>query len=74
MRELVHQDSQFIIASHSPILMAYPNARILLLDDNGYRPTPYQQTEHYQITRAFLEDPEEGVKKAFAGEDPNSSD
>jgi predicted ATPase len=65
-RELVHQDSQFIIATHSPILLAYPNARILALDGLGFRATPYEETDPYQIMRAFLENPAEGVKKAFA--------
>jgi predicted ATPase len=65
MRELVHQDSQFIVATHSPILLAYPNARILVLDSDGYRKTLYTETEHYRITRAFLDDPEQGLKSAF---------
>ena len=57
LHELVNLDSQFIIATHSPILMAYPNASILSLDDN-LREIPYQETEHYQITKAFLGNPE----------------
>lgn len=66
MRELVLQESQFIIATHSPILLAYPNAKILLLDQNGYRPVKYEETEHYQVTRRFLNDPEEALKSIFA--------
>jgi predicted ATPase len=66
MRELVLQDSQFIVATHSPILLAYPNARILVLDAEGYHETAYTDTEHYRITRAFLENPEEGVRRVFA--------
>ncbi len=58
MHSLVQQQSQFIIATHSPMLMAYPNAQILLLSDNGLQPIGYKQTEHYQITRSFLENPE----------------
>ena len=65
MRELVLQESQFIIATHSPIL-AYPNAKILLLDQNGYKPARYEDTEHYQLTRRFLSDPEEALKAVFA--------
>jgi predicted ATPase len=57
MHELVEQDSQFIIATHSPILMAYPHASILSLDDQ-LQEVPYQQTEHYRITKAFLGNPD----------------
>ena len=66
MRELVLQESQFIIATHSPILLAYPNAKILLLDQSGYRSVRYEDTEHYQITRRFLNDPERALKAVFA--------
>lgn len=58
MHSLVQKQSQFIIATHSPILMAYPDAQILLLSDDGLQPIGYKQTEHYQITRSFLENPE----------------
>lgn len=52
--DLVHQQSQLVIATHSPILLAYPNAIIYVLSDEGMKVTPYEETEHYQITRAFL--------------------
>ncbi|MCD7098422.1 AAA family ATPase [Stenotrophomonas sp. MMGLT7] len=51
---LVRQGSQFIIATHSPILLAYPNARILKFDENGIAEVAYEQTEHYALTRDFL--------------------
>ena len=66
MRELVLQESQFIIATHSPILLAYPNAKILLLDQHGYKPVKYEETEHYQVMRRFLNDPEGALKTVFA--------
>lgn len=56
--DLVKRESQFIIATHSPILMAFPGAEILEFSENGIRPAAYRETEHYQITRRFLEDPE----------------
>ena len=56
--ELVKQDSQFIIATHSPILMAYPGAEILEFSGDGIRSAAYRETEHYQVTRRFLEAPE----------------
>jgi len=49
--------AQFIISTHSPILMSYPGADIFLLDDN-IKLTDYKNTEHYQLTKSFLESPE----------------
>jgi Predicted ATPase len=46
--------SQFIIATHSPILMAYPNATIYNLSEEGIQTISYEETEHYRITRDFL--------------------
>jgi len=66
IRQLVHKDSQFIIATQSPILLAYPNARILLLDHRGYVPVNYEDTEHYQLTRRVLNDTDEVLKVIFA--------
>lgn len=58
MHRLVVDDSQFIIATHSPILMAYPGARIYLLSEEGIAPVEYKETEHYQLTKRFLDAPE----------------
>ena len=55
---LVKNDSQFIIATHSPLLMAYPDAEILELSEAGIRSVGYRDTEHYKLTRQFLEDPD----------------
>jgi predicted ATPase len=51
---LVKKQSQFIIATHSPILMAYPNAKILSVGENGITEVAYEETEHYTVTRSFL--------------------
>ncbi|QPF71958.1 AAA family ATPase [Roseateles sp. DAIF2] len=51
---LVRQSSQFIIATHSPLLLAYPRARILQFDGAGITELRYEDTEHYAITRDFL--------------------
>lgn len=56
--ELVKRESQFIIATHSPILMAYPGAEIFQFSEEGIQAVDYRETEHYQVTRRFLEDPE----------------
>ncbi len=66
MRELVLQESQFIVATHSPILLAYPNARIWVLDAEGYRQTAYELTEHYTITKSFLDDPQQAIRRLFS--------
>lgn len=51
---LVEQNSQFIIATHSPILLAYPRACIYQLDEEGIREIKYEETEQYSVTRQFL--------------------
>lgn len=51
---LVKEGCQFIIATHSPILLAYPNAKILSFDATGISEVGYEDTEHYAITRDFL--------------------
>ncbi len=58
MHRLVQQGSQFIVATHSPILLAYPGACVLELSEEGIRQVDYRDTEHYQITRRFLQDPD----------------
>lgn len=57
MDRLVRADSQLIIATHSPILMAYPHAQIIQLSEEGFREIPYRETEHYCLTKLFLDDP-----------------
>lgn len=51
---LVRQGAQFIVATHSPILLAYPRAKILLFDETGISHVDYEDTEHYAVTRDFL--------------------
>jgi predicted ATPase len=64
--ELVEErDSQFVIATHSPILMAYPNALIYRLGPGGIERVAYEDTEHYSITREFLNSPERFFKTLF---------
>lgn len=62
--QLMHQqvdvlNSQFIIATHSPILMAYPDALIYHFTDEGITPIEYEQTDHYALTRDFLLNPKQ---------------
>jgi|SRR6185503_3876857 len=49
--------AQFIIATHSPILICYPGATIYRFDEDGIHETTYQQTEHFTLTKSFLDNP-----------------
>lgn len=49
------EGSQFLIATHSPILLGLPGAEILSFDGDAIRPCTYEETESYQITKMFLE-------------------
>ena len=69
IRLLVRQDSQFIIATHSPILMAFPGACIYLLSQDGITQTAYRETEHYCLTKRFLNDPERMLNELFRDDD-----
>lgn len=66
MKQLVDDSSQFIIATHSPILLAYPNAKIFKIDETGINQVRYQDTEHYTVTKAFLENPDRMLSELFA--------
>ena len=50
-------NTQFIIATHSPILMTYPDAQLLSFDDGQVHPVALEDTTHYQITRGILQNP-----------------
>ncbi|MBQ2825603.1 MAG: AAA family ATPase, partial [Clostridia bacterium] len=66
---LVKKDSQFIIATHSPILMAFPGAEILELSDDGIKRVSYRDTEHYRITKSFLDNPEKMLHYLLSEDD-----
>lgn len=61
--ELVAQGSQFMIATHSPLLLAYPNAWIYELSTTGYKRVQYKDSNHYKLYTAFLNDPEAMLQK-----------
>lgn len=65
INRLVNNNSQFIIATHSPILMAYPDADIFEFSADGINLVNYRDTEHYNITKAFLSDPERMLRILF---------
>ena len=61
LHDYVGRGGQFVIATHSPIIMAYPNACIYLLDGAGMREVAYTETEHYLVTRGFLSNPQRSL-------------
>jgi predicted ATPase len=61
--------AQFLIATHSPILLAFPGAELFDLDGDGIRPIAYRETKHFLITRDFLNAPDSFFKHLFAGSD-----
>jgi predicted ATPase len=58
VKDMVAEDSQFIIATHSPILLAFPGAVIFSFDETPVAHVPYESLEHVNLTRDFLRDPE----------------
>lgn len=64
MNELVMSNSQFIIVTHSPIILGYPGAQILNFDD-GITPVNYEETDSYQLTKMFMNNREDLIKRMF---------
>jgi predicted ATPase len=63
IHQLVQDRSQFVIATHSPILMAYPNAWLYQITSEGLVRSEYRETEHYVVARRFLMNTEAEVKR-----------
>lgn len=61
LHDYVRRGGQFVIATHSPIILAYPDACIYQLDSGGIREVAYTDTEHYSVTRGFLSDPQRSL-------------
>ncbi len=57
------ENCQFIIATHSPILLGYPDAAILSFDGGSVNEIEYEMTEHYKITKNFLDHREKFLKE-----------
>ena len=65
IHDLTRQQCQFIISTHSPLLLAYPQARIYHLSEKGIAEVRYEDTEHYALTRDFLNDRERYLRRLF---------
>ncbi|WP_295801505.1 AAA family ATPase [Mucilaginibacter sp.] len=59
--------AQFIIATHSPMLICYPGATIYQFDESGVRETSYKNTEHFYLTKSFLDNPEAYLRHLMDG-------
>ena len=60
-----YKDAQFIISTHSPILLGYPGAQIFCFDGGVIREIAYEQTDSYQISRRFLSDRDQMLQELF---------
>lgn len=65
IHQLVREGAQFIIATHSPILLAYPGATIYELSNQGIERVEYEKTTHYTLTRDFLNNLEVYKRELF---------
>ncbi len=63
MHELIKKNSQFIIATHSPIILSYPNAKIIQISKNGFEEILYKDSEHYLLYKSFINNPEYMLKR-----------
>jgi predicted ATPase len=73
IHDLVNADSQFIIATHSPILMAYPQAHIYACSADGIELIDYYDTEHYRVMRDFIVNPKRMLDVLLTSDSPNSA-
>ena len=62
MDALVRKDSQFIIATHSPMLLAFPDAEVYRIREDGIDSVRFQDTDHYRTTVRFLQNPESAIE------------
>lgn len=68
LHDLANDFSQFVIATHSPIILAYPDAIIYQFDENGVHQVSYRDTQAYDVTNRFLKDPERMVERLLEEE------
>ena len=67
MQDLVNRNSQFIISTHSPVLMTFPGAEVLEITDEGIQSVDYKETEHFIVTKRFMDAPEKMVGSLLGG-------
>lgn len=69
MRATVEKEGQFVIATHSPILLAYPGALIYQFTEDGIERVGYEDTEPYKLTKSFLDAPDRFLRHLFDDDD-----
>jgi len=62
LEALKNKKTQFLIATHSPILMGLPDAALYEIQEDGMRRVEYKETEHYRITKTFLDNPDQYLR------------
>jgi predicted ATPase len=67
--DMVAQDAQFIVATHSPLLLAYPGATIVSFDHAPMAPVRYEELESVRLVRDFLAEPERYLRRLVGGSD-----
>jgi predicted ATPase len=74
LKMMVGQNAQFIIATHSPIILAYPGAAILSFDGGKIEQVEYDNLDHVRVTKSFLNDPAHYLKRMFDEVDNSTGD
>ncbi|MGF7036689.1 putative ATPase [Paenibacillus mucilaginosus] len=65
----MQRNSQFIISTHSPLLMSYPESVIYQLTSRGIEEVTLEETDHYELTRRFLNNRQRMLQELFREED-----
>ena len=65
IKRLTDEGAQFIISTHSPMLLSFPDADVFEISERGICKIPYKETEHYRVTKTFLDDPERMHRMLF---------
>jgi predicted ATPase len=73
LHDYCKRGAQFVIATHSPIIMAYPDSCIYLLEEQGVREVPYEETEHYLVARGFLANPQRTLNELLSEDESSQS-
>ena len=63
------EDSQFIIATHSPMIMAFPGARVYEFSEEGIEEKDYRETEHFQLMKSFMQNPDRMMRYILENEE-----
>ena len=71
MQEVAEGGGQFVVATHSPILLAFPDARIYECSEHGIDQVAYEDTPAFYLTKSFLEDPKPFLRALFDDDGPD---